>query len=105
MALILFPVQNVAKRLDISRINAMQPVHIFKPDSSGSSPAMTFAILYFDFGVLDAVQDLALDAGPGSGCSPLAPAGAAQVLVQLETRRGDLGLDTAPVVPHASPPR
>jgi hypothetical protein len=37
--LILFRVQNVAKRLDLRRINAMRFVHKIKPDSSGVDPA------------------------------------------------------------------
>jgi hypothetical protein len=39
MVLILFRVQNVAKRLDLRRINAMRFVHKIKPDSSGLDPA------------------------------------------------------------------
>ncbi|MGO9483697.1 MAG: hypothetical protein ACLPX9_03800, partial [Rhodomicrobium sp.] len=41
MALIPFRVQIVAKRPDRSRINVMRSVHKIKPDSRGSSPAMT----------------------------------------------------------------
>jgi hypothetical protein len=40
MVLILFRVQNVAKRLDLRRINAMRFVHKIKPDSSGAAPAI-----------------------------------------------------------------
>jgi hypothetical protein len=40
MVLILFRVQNVAKRLDPRRINAMRFVHKIKPDSSASRAAM-----------------------------------------------------------------
>jgi hypothetical protein len=36
-----FRVQNVAKRLEDRRINAMHLVYKFKPDSSGTRPAMT----------------------------------------------------------------
>ncbi|HEX3672703.1 MAG TPA: hypothetical protein VHU87_00390, partial [Rhizomicrobium sp.] len=34
-----FPVQNVAKRLEHRRINAMRLVYKFKPDSRGRVPA------------------------------------------------------------------
>ncbi|MEO2038785.1 MAG: hypothetical protein ABGW90_08820, partial [Martelella sp.] len=34
-------VQNAAKRLKTSRINAMRLVYKFKPDSSGTGPSMT----------------------------------------------------------------
>jgi MFS superfamily sulfate permease-like transporter len=40
MVLILFRVQNVAKRLDLRRINAMRFVHKIKPDSSGIVAAL-----------------------------------------------------------------
>ncbi|HEX3673177.1 MAG TPA: hypothetical protein VHU87_02795, partial [Rhizomicrobium sp.] len=36
-----FPVQNVAKRLEHRRINAMRLVYKFKPDSRGTCPGMT----------------------------------------------------------------
>jgi hypothetical protein len=42
MVLILFRVQNVAKRLDLRRINAMRFVHKIKPDSSGVFLAMKY---------------------------------------------------------------
>jgi hypothetical protein len=49
MVLILFRVQNVAKRLDPRRINAMRFVHKIKPDSSGSSPAMVSGVAILSF--------------------------------------------------------
>jgi hypothetical protein len=50
MVLILFRVQNVAKRLDLRRINAMRFVHKIKPDSSGTNLGTTQYIDAFQRG-------------------------------------------------------
>ncbi|MBS1983338.1 MAG: hypothetical protein JST16_04125 [Bdellovibrionales bacterium] len=46
MALILFRVQIVAKRLKLRRINAVRLVHKFKPDSSGRFTSYDDALFF-----------------------------------------------------------
>jgi hypothetical protein len=49
MVLILSRVQNVSKRLETSRINAMRHVYKIKPDSSGLDPESITLFRYTEF--------------------------------------------------------
>jgi short subunit dehydrogenase-like uncharacterized protein len=69
--LILFRVQNVAKRLDLRRINAMRFVHKIKPDSSALALAF----------------DVPRNTTPG-GCWTPAAAMAEPLLKRLPTKAG-----------------